>query len=94
MVGKLMLIIHVFDLFAIGIGPSSSHTVGPMRAVTQFMLQLAANLLATRVTGVNVTLKGCRSMRWPAGSERTPTPGFLSELGGSTKYERKQRFLK
>jgi L-serine dehydratase len=26
----------VFDLFKIGIGPSSSHTVGPMRAVLAF----------------------------------------------------------
>jgi L-serine dehydratase len=36
----------VFDLFKIGIGPSSSHTVGPMRASHQFVSRLAeANLL-------------------------------------------------
>ena len=29
--------ISVFDLFSIGIGPSSSHTVGPMRAANDFM---------------------------------------------------------
>jgi len=29
--------ISVFDLFSIGIGPSSSHTVGPMRAAQQFV---------------------------------------------------------
>ncbi|HET7548610.1 MAG TPA: serine dehydratase beta chain, partial [Usitatibacter sp.] len=28
--------ISVFDLFKIGIGPSSSHTVGPMRAALRF----------------------------------------------------------
>lgn len=28
--------ISVFDLFKVGIGPSSSHTVGPMRAARQF----------------------------------------------------------
>ena len=28
--------ISVFDLFKIGIGPSSSHTVGPMRAAAMF----------------------------------------------------------
>ncbi len=28
--------ISVFDLFSIGIGPSSSHTVGPMRAARMF----------------------------------------------------------
>ncbi|MRE82395.1 serine dehydratase, partial [Citrobacter braakii] len=29
--------ISVFDLFKIGIGPSSSHTVGPMRAAATFV---------------------------------------------------------
>ena len=29
--------ISLFDLFKIGIGPSSSHTVGPMRAAQRFM---------------------------------------------------------
>ena len=39
--------ISVFDLFKIGIGPSSSHTVGPMRAAYQFALGLEeARLLA------------------------------------------------
>lgn len=31
--------ISVFDLFSIGIGPSSSHTVGPMRAARDFLIQ-------------------------------------------------------
>jgi L-serine dehydratase len=29
--------LSVFDLFKIGIGPSSSHTVGPMRAAARFV---------------------------------------------------------
>ena len=33
--------ISVFDLFKIGIGPSSSHTVGPMRAALRFVNGLA-----------------------------------------------------
>ena len=32
--------VSVFDLFKIGIGPSSSHTVGPMRAARQFAVRL------------------------------------------------------
>lgn len=32
--------ISILDLFSIGIGPSSSHTVGPMRAARQFAIQL------------------------------------------------------
>ncbi|MFC7366909.1 L-serine ammonia-lyase [Vreelandella zhaodongensis] len=41
--------ISVFDLFRIGIGPSSSHTVGPMRAARAFGLSLTEASL-TRVT--------------------------------------------
>ncbi|MBS0551152.1 MAG: L-serine ammonia-lyase, partial [Proteobacteria bacterium] len=33
--------ISVLDLFKIGIGPSSSHTVGPMRAAHDFAAALA-----------------------------------------------------
>jgi L-serine dehydratase len=42
--------VSVFDLFKIGIGPSSSHTVGPMRAARMFVLGLrnAEVLAATR----------------------------------------------
>ena len=37
----LPMAVSVFDLFKIGIGPSSSHTVGPMRAARLFALRLA-----------------------------------------------------
>ena len=46
--------ISVFDLFRIGIGPSSSHTVGPMRAARDFALALGD----TRVTRLMVRLHG------------------------------------
>ncbi len=35
--------ISIFDLFKIGIGPSSSHTVGPMRAARTFLTEIDAN---------------------------------------------------
>ena len=41
--------ISVFDLFSIGIGPSSSHTVGPMRAAQQFVQNLDDQGDLTRV---------------------------------------------
>jgi L-serine dehydratase len=50
--------LSVFDLFKIGIGPSSSHTVGPMRAARQFALRLADRGVAPRVTRIAVTLHG------------------------------------
>ncbi|GAA3844509.1 L-serine ammonia-lyase [Saccharothrix violaceirubra] len=46
--------ISVFDLFSVGIGPSSSHTVGPMRAAALF----AARLPLDRVDRVHVELFG------------------------------------
>ena len=33
--------ISVFDMFSVGIGPSSSHTVGPMKAGAEFVTELA-----------------------------------------------------
>jgi len=48
----------LFDLFKIGIGPSSSHTVGPMRAAYQFAQSLASNELLRKVARVRVELFG------------------------------------
>jgi L-serine dehydratase len=50
--------ISAFDLFKIGIGPSSSHTVGPMRAAAMFVDSLADDGLLDQVTGVEVELFG------------------------------------
>jgi L-serine dehydratase len=50
--------ISVFDLFKIGIGPSSSHTVGPMRAAGLFAASLRAGDLVGRVTRLQVELFG------------------------------------
>ena len=50
--------ISVFDLFKIGIGPSSSHTVGPMRAAHDFAAGLRHDHLLERVTAVRAELFG------------------------------------
>ncbi len=50
--------ISVFDLFTIGIGPSSSHTVGPMRAAAMFVDTLAAEAVAEKTAGLRVHLYG------------------------------------
>ncbi|MER5354763.1 L-serine ammonia-lyase [Kitasatospora sp. NPDC002551] len=50
--------ISVFDLFSIGIGPSSSHTVGPMRAARMFARRLKSEGLLTGVTAVRAELYG------------------------------------
>jgi L-serine dehydratase len=50
--------ISVFDMFKIGVGPSSSHTLGPWRAAQQFVAELHDNQLFTRVSKIHVVLYG------------------------------------
>lgn len=50
--------ISVFDLFKIGIGPSSSHTVGPMRAARRFLLGARETPGLESIGRVEVTLYG------------------------------------
>jgi L-serine dehydratase len=50
--------ISVFDLFKVGIGPSSSHTVGPMRAARLFALRLQRDGLLQVTARVQVSLYG------------------------------------
>jgi L-serine dehydratase len=50
--------ISVFELFKVGIGPSSSHTVGPMRAAANFVADLESAGLLTRVADMRVELYG------------------------------------
>jgi L-serine dehydratase len=50
--------ISVFDLFSIGIGPSSSHTVGPMRAARMFARRLRKEGLLPSVASVRTELYG------------------------------------
>ena len=53
--------ISVFDLFKIGVGPSSSHTVGPMHAACDFLEALKERGLVERVARVEVQLFGSLS---------------------------------
>ena len=48
----------VFEVFRIGIGPSSSHTVGPMLAVNRFLLEIEKRGLLNQVAQVQVHLYG------------------------------------
>lgn len=53
--------ISVLDLFKIGIGPSSSHTVGPMRAAHEFATALAQQGVLESVRRIEVKLYGSLS---------------------------------
>lgn len=53
-----MMAISIFNLFSIGIGPSSSHTVGPMRAARRFALALQENDLMSFTERLVIDLYG------------------------------------
>src|SRR5450759_5351622 len=53
-----MAYFSALDLFTIGIGPSSSHTVGPMRAALAFVDHLASTGRLTDVTRISCSLYG------------------------------------
>ena len=50
--------ISVFDIYTIGIGPSSSHTVGPMKAARRFSDHLKKNQLIESVKSIKIELYG------------------------------------
>jgi L-serine dehydratase len=50
--------ISVFDMFKIGVGPSSSHTLGPWRAAQRFVASLAEKDILHQVQSINVMLYG------------------------------------
>src|SRR4051812_29198025 len=74
-VGRSSGMISVFDLFKIGIGPSSSHTMGPMKAAAAFM----AGLDAQQVARLSATLLG--SLAWTGRGHHTDKAVMLGLSG-------------
>lgn len=70
-----MAAISVFDIFKIGIGPSSSHTVGPMKAARAFV----AGLEGAEAARIRVTLFG--SLAWTGKGHGTDTAVLLGLAG-------------
>ncbi|MGH1542969.1 MAG: L-serine ammonia-lyase [Arenicella sp.] len=73
--------ISTFDLFKIGIGPSSSHTVGPMVAARQFMLSLQQENLLASVDRVSADMYG--SLGSTGKGHGTPKAVLLGLMGES-----------
>jgi L-serine dehydratase len=72
--------ISVFDLFKVGIGPSSSHTVGPMKAAGMFARSLRDDGLMPDVTTVRVALYGSLGLTGPGhGSDKAVLLGLEGE---------------
>ena len=72
--------ISVFDMFSIGIGPSSSHTVGPMRAALLFVRYLESVNVLARVSALSVGLYGSLGATGRGhGSDKAVILGLLGE---------------
>ncbi|WP_308188458.1 L-serine ammonia-lyase [Nocardia australiensis] len=70
--------VSVFDLFSVGIGPSSSHTVGPMRAARMFTAELDETGTLAHVTRVRALLCGSLGATGRGhGSDRAVIAGLL-----------------
>ncbi len=72
--------ISVFELFKIGIGPSSSHTIGPMKAASAFVSALRDADRLPLVARIRVTLLG--SLAWTGkghGTDRAVILGLAGE---------------
>ncbi|MEU2061555.1 L-serine ammonia-lyase [Streptomyces sp. NPDC013455] len=75
--------ISVFDLFSIGIGPSSSHTVGPMRAARMFARRLRNEELLGSVASLRCELYG--SLGATGHGHGTPKAVLLGLEGASPR---------
>ena len=71
--------IGTFELFKIGVGPSSSHTVGPMKAAAAFAAAIAEAGLSLRVGRVRVDLLG--SLAWTGKGHATDKAVMLGLAG-------------
>jgi L-serine dehydratase len=70
----------LFDLYKVGIGPSSSHTMGPMRAARTFLLALEARDLLAPTVEVHAELYGSLALTGTGhGTDRAVILGLLGE---------------
>jgi L-serine dehydratase len=80
--------ISVFDLFKVGIGPSSSHTVGPMKAARMFAEWLRDDGLLPSVRTVRVCLYGSLGLTGKGhGSDKAVLLGLEGELPASVDVD-------
>src|SRR5512133_1736604 len=84
----------VFDLFKIGIGPSSSHTVGPMKAACAFAEALVAAGVLERTRRVRVQLFGSLGATGRGhGTDRAVVLGLMGETPDGVDVDTIPRLL-
>ncbi|WP_370931526.1 L-serine ammonia-lyase [Bartonella sp. DGB1] len=86
--------ISVLDIFKIGIGPSSSHTVGPMKAAYEFINLLAQENKLTNTTEIYVKLHGSLSLTGKGhASDKAVILGLAGNLPDNVDVENIDNFL-
>jgi L-serine dehydratase len=81
--------ISTFELFKLGIGPSSSHTVGPMRAACQFAQELADGGHLAQLAAVTVELYGSLALTGMGhGTDQAVLLGLMGEQPDSVELDR------
>ena len=73
--------LSIVDIFKIGIGPSSSHTVGPMSAANSFVRELEANGVFGQVRAVRASLYGSLALTGIGhGTDFAVVAGLMGEV--------------
>ncbi|KAJ1899709.1 hypothetical protein LPJ66_001942 [Kickxella alabastrina] len=81
-------VVSTFDLFSIGVGPSSSHTVGPMRAGKIFVQDLVDHKVLTKIRSIKVDLYGSLALTGIGhGTPNATLMGLEGELPESVPTE-------
>ena len=87
--------VGVFELFKIGIGPSSSHTVGPMKAALAFIQSLEAEGLFPELHRLRVDLYG--SLAWTGrghATDRAVMLGLVGEAPATVDLDRAEALVR
>jgi len=88
------MFLSVFDIFKIGIGPSSSHTMGPMTAAVSFLRLLQQSAEGERATRIRVTLHGSLAFTGKGhATDRAVALGLLGWLPAELDMEEAERQL-
>lgn len=86
--------ISVFDIYKIGIGPSSSHTVGPMRAAYEFLQAADSNVGLANADGIVVELYGSLGQTGKGhGTGKAVILGLAGELPETVDTDAVDQFL-
>jgi L-serine dehydratase len=84
----------LFELFKIGIGPSSSHTVGPMRSALRFLRELDAQHLLDKVAAIDIDLYGSLALTGHGhGTDRAILLGLLGQSPDTVPLDRIETML-